>query len=349
MGRIRSAIFGLLVYPIFLLSRAIPKSEHEIYGSFHGRLIGDNALYSFLTSTADKKYFISKSLKSVKNSNLEPKTVLYCFSLRGIWVQLTAKKSFFSHTIDDFFAPFIMGSKIVSLGHGVPIKKSALADQRLAWITNPVSKFLILNFVPYLFHYYCHEVHSPSPFFDKHKLQVYGYTNPQLIRSKMPRTANAAVHKRSTQNRILYAPTFRKYKTFFDTITRAGLFSAELEDLVASSGMELWIKPHYLDKDEIESIELPDFVRLLNVDDVNSVLAEFDSLITDYSSIFYDASVFGLRVSFLNSDLEEYLDKDTDLFDWFKDIVMDSGKPDLSSALKQIIAHDTPNIETYLK
>lgn len=334
--RLRSLIYAVFVFPIYLVALIIPKMKHEIYGSFSGQSIGDNALFAYLEAKKSSVpvHFISKSREAISSSGLNDGAV-YAYSPRGLWLQLTARRAYFSHTIDDFFAPIVMGATVIALGHGVPMKKSAAADRRLSWIKNPLAKKTLLTLFPYLYHYYCNEVHSPSSFFDQYKLEVYGFTEPKLVRSTMPRIRELD-RASSSSRKILFAPTFRKHQSFAETLAGAGLYSDQLQAVLKTGDKELWIKAHYLDEAEVDEINLPSGVRWLRTPSLNENLGDFSALITDYSSAFYDAHISGLAVGFVNHDLEHYTASDTELFEWFQELVADQGEKSLTAAIAKV-------------
>jgi hypothetical protein len=335
--RLRSGLYAFVNFPVYLLAKLIPKRNHSIYGSFSGQLIGDNSLSRFIGAQSDgtNHYFVSKSRQAILDSKIAHGAV-YSASPRGIWIQLTASRAYFSHTINDFYAPAIMGATVVALGHGVPIKKSAAADRELTWIHNAFFRAFLLTFFPYLYHYYCNEVHSPSPFFDQYKAEVYGYTKPKIIRAPMPRMQAKKSEVDCQPRRMLFAPTFRKKQRLLVTLEKAGLFTTELENTLRIENLELWIKPHYLDEAQINEISLPKNVRWLVTDDINRDILQFPALITDYSSIFYDAALAGLAVEFVNHDLDIYRSSDSELFDWFIELSRSYGSRDLAGAMFKV-------------
>lgn len=333
--KLRSFVYAVAVFPIYLLAKIAPKASFTLYGSYNGRKIGDNSWADFSKPDQGKNSFFITKNKFELTRFAENRRVVYCYSLRGIWLQLRASEVSYSHTIDDFFAPLIMGAKIIALGHGVPMKKSAAADLKLSWSRKPIVKYIILTFVPYLYHYYCDEVVSPSPIFDSYKLEVYGYSQPKIVRKQMPRLENLET-KNKVSGRILYAPTFRKKQTFYETILRAGLYEENLARDLKAQGLELWLKPHYLDAKEAVTLDLPNWVKLSGVDDVTDIIGKYEVLITDYSSIFYDSLMAGTPVVFLTADLEQYREENSELFDWYLEIINRNGAQDLETALRMV-------------
>ena len=336
--RVRTLVYASFFFPVYLFGLVIPKRQHAIYGSFNGKLIGDNSLYAFEAAreTSADVYFISKSREAILSAGLGDRAI-YAFSPKGLWLQLTAGKTFYSHTIDDVLAPAVMGSTVVALGHGIPTKKSAAADRKLSWVLNPIVKKTLLTFSPYLYYYYCDEVHSPSKFFDQFKLEVYGFSQPRLVRSLMPRLQKRDARE-SSKNKVVFAPTFRKNQSLKETLTRCGLYSEELQVTLRHNDLELWIKPHYLDEDESNGIHLPARVRWLESPSLNEEIGSFSALVTDYSSVFFDAHFAGLAVGFVNHDLDEYTSTETEIFEWFHELLVKNGVETLSGALAKIAA-----------
>jgi CDP-glycerol glycerophosphotransferase (TagB/SpsB family) len=333
--RPRSFVYALAVFPVYLIGRIFPRKDLILFGSYNGARVGDNSWAQFTNNSGQNAFFVTKS-KSEFLRLKDSYRVVYCYSRYGIWLQLRARKVYFSHTIDDFFAPVIIGATVVALGHGIPLKKSAAADRRLNWIHKPLLRFLILNFTPFLYHYYCNEVVSPHVVFDSPKMEVYGFSNPKLVRQQMPRITAAETPQKKT-NKLLFAPTFRNGQSFQQTISRAGLLEPELGELIKNRNVELWVKPHYLDRHEALSIQLPSWVRLLDSDQVTDSLGSFEGLITDYSSIFYDSIVLGTPVAFVSHDLDEYSAGETELFDWFLKILDKQGTASIEEAIHKLL------------
>lgn len=333
--RPRSFLYALAVFPIYLIGRIFPKKDLILYGSYNGRRVGDNSWAQFTNNPDQNAFFVTKS-KSELLRLRDSYRVVYCYSWHGFWLQLRARKVFFSHTIDDFFAPVIIGATVVALGHGIPLKKSAAADRRLNWIHKPLLRFLILNFTPFLYHYYCNEVVSPHEVFDSPKMEVYGFSSPKLVRQQMPRITAAETTQKKT-NKLLFAPTFRNGQSFHQTISRAGLLNPQVGELIRERNVELWLKPHYLDRDEAISIQIPTWVKLLDSDQVTDSLGSFKGLITDYSSIFYDSIVLGTPVAFVSHDLDEYSAGESELFDWFLEILDNYGAASIEVAISKLL------------
>lgn len=104
---------------------------------------------------------------------------------------------------------------------------------------------------------------------------------------------------------ILYAPTFRDYKTSVQPFTID--FLIELNEFCKQHDSIFLLKKHPWEKELI----FPDNLSHLKdvsgqVSDVQELLVWMDVLITDYSSVFFDFMVTGKPVIFYAYDLEEY-------------------------------------------
>lgn len=119
---------------------------------------------------------------------------------------------------------------------------------------------------------------------------------------------------------LLYAPTFRDHgetKVFpFPEFERAGREAAlkRLQEFLEKHQSMLCIRMHLYEKEGYEWLRALDHpgsrIRFLNedrVEDIMEVLAMFDLLITDYSSIYIDYLLLERPMLFLPYDREDYL------------------------------------------
>ena len=85
-----SWLANILQFPIYLISKIFPKRNLSIYGSMNGFRIADNSKYHYLNNKVTSKVFILKDQVAVKTSKSEGYNSVYCYSLNGLWAQLTA-------------------------------------------------------------------------------------------------------------------------------------------------------------------------------------------------------------------------------------------------------------------
>lgn len=100
----------------------------------------------------------------------------------------------------------------------------------------------------------------------------------------------------------LYAPTFR---TLDDE--KFGDIDLELMDLLLADGEKLLIKPHMIFKREMPENHYKHIEFLSKDEPSEPYIFESDVLITDYSSIMFDAHAMGIPVVLFEKDADSYL------------------------------------------
>ena len=102
---------------------------------------------------------------------------------------------------------------------------------------------------------------------------------------------------------FLYLPTFRTGDNVFNFIS----FSKNLSDILLENNI-LWIqKAHYHDEQNILKENMSDNVLSLNSDfDINVLMPYIDFLVTDYSSVMFDAMYYRKPILYLIPDIDEY-------------------------------------------
>ena len=332
-----SAAYVLMVFPIYILSKIVPKGDSAVYGSFNGFDVGDNGYESFLSDERPDAYFVTRNKSWLR----EDSRFIHIFSVEGIWRQLRAGEVYYSHTIDDLFAPAVVSSDVYSLSHGVPTKMNALADNRNSMFRFRFIRFVVLTLFPYADYYYCNFVYSPSEFFDEAKLSVYGFSSPKIVRSDLPRLVR---HKKpkpdNNPKKILLAPTYRVNQHLNITLEKYGLYDPQLKDLLTETGYSIEVKPHYQDETSARSIVLPKGCSWHVAAEADSTFDGYSVLITDFSSIFYDAHILGLGVVFISKDMQAFETQEIQLFGWFREILVSNGATSIYETVERISKGD---------
>ena len=339
---ILSSFYAVLVFPVFLLAKVLPKTHFSVYGSFNGFLVGDNTLYAFRQDVHGRAFFITHNKGALEHCD---SNFVHMFSLRGIWLQLRAENAYYSHSIDDFFGPAIMGSNVVAVGHGIPNKRNASADARNKWLQGKFLRSVILWIVPFLYYYYCDQVESPHKFFDLKKLEVYGYTKPTIIRNELPRLKGLEIQTSAERNKnLVFAPTYQMHRSLRNLLELYGFYTQDFEDFMRNTGRKIYIKPHYQDEGNLDRVPLPRFCEWHKSTNDNDNLRHFSALITDFSSIFYDAHRMGLGVVFMNTDIDNYNQNEVALFDWFTVLVKENGTQSITEAMRRVEKKEFANL-----
>lgn len=277
----------LLLSPIAWASQIIPKNnEIEIYSSMNGYKISDNSKYAFLHSESKSKFWITKN-KSILSKNHSE--IIYAYSIKGIIIQLRAGRAYYSHSIFDFAASLIMGSKKFNLWHGVPLKEIGPPSD---WKKKSILKKKLLTTYYRIFKH-CYYMHCDYILCPQESLTIdyerfFSVSRPQIIIQPQPRNIYCRPHIRTKE--ILFAPTHRMQIAGSDInkiIEQSELFSNEVHDFLKSNELTIVIRPHPVDKDDITIIESSNY-RLDFSDDLYESIKKYSLIITDYSSIYYD-------------------------------------------------------------
>ncbi|MFZ4899093.1 CDP-glycerol glycerophosphotransferase family protein [Enterococcus durans] len=233
-------------------------------------------------------------------------------SFMGMYHYLTATFSFSDHGIFNNI-PKIISPKKIELWHGMPLKQ----------IGNYHEKNTI----------FFDKTISTSPIFDKVLSKAFGITDDKLIYSGLPR--NDKLFLKSSYNIsqlffqndwpvIAWLPTFRKhisgdYNDGAFENNKLAFFDLDelklLDQKLKQSKKNILVKLHPLDilnreKNLDGSFEQ---IRILTTDqfekqhfDLYQILSEVESLITDYSSVYFDFLLTKKPIGLVQTDVEAY-------------------------------------------
>ncbi len=311
----------ILATPIFLLSFLIPKNKKLwLFGSWSGVRYADNSKYLFeyilknktdinaIWFTKDKllyKELLSKGIPCVYRNSI--KAIYYC--LRANFAVITQKKSTDIHLILNYYS-----TKLIQLWHGIPLKKIHYDDN----IRPPRKKRLRNIFLPTMNTKFsmiiaCSDedrAHFSTAFkTDLKSVKITGYPRNDLLIENII----------NTTKKIIYMPTFRKkVGSQVDFFKPYAFDKTKTLNLLSSHNAELNFKlhpvnlPNKLFVDEINNSE-----RLHFLDenlDIYETLNQYDILITDFSSIYFDFLLLNKPIIFSTFDFNNYLDQDRELY-----------------------------------
>lgn len=317
---IRTIILSLLNC-ISFINVFLPKNKKQIllYDSLNNTLT-DNTLGLLLylkEKELDEKYKIvccvpnskEEYICGIKNKNI--------FS--GIFAYLTSKYVFYS-----FGGMRIKPSKkqiVVNLWHGIPLKKVGKLNSNDKTLKNEQ-----INDFTYVL--------VPSEFFSEIYKNVFGCNGEQLLIGEQPRNyflfkKNNVINKLGIQKEnynkvILWMPTFRISKDgrfkdtdnktetmlpLLDTIDKIN----EFDDFLAEHNIFVVLKVHGYSV--VPDFECKNIIvvtnEMLTVADIflYEFIKDFDALITDYSSVYFDYLLLDRPIGFIIDDFDEYKKK----------------------------------------
>lgn len=313
-------------YPQLGFSYLFPRNRNKwLFGCRTGFM--DNPKYLFLQALeAKEKHCIWMARNKQEYERLRALGLPVCHrhSPAGIWHTLTAGYEFFSHYANDINYWLSGGARKVMLWHGVGLKRVGNHDgaTRTDRLLSPE-----LFDIPYLFV-------APSPFMARHFGHCLEIPPEHMVEAMYPRNEifqrqpselhsfirryNSALEELlsglDADTRLyLYMPTFRE--TGEDFMAAAGFDFAALEALMEKLNGCFLLKLHPFTRWNAEALRpFRRIIVLPNDTDVYPMLPLTHTLVTDYSSIYYDYILIpGKRIVLFPFDQEDYLIRCRDL------------------------------------
>lgn len=264
-------------------------------------------LYLIKNSKKEIKYVINndelrlKLIKEYGNYFIETK------SFRGKQKALSSYLWFtnaFEFPVGGLFLKF--RRTVIHLTHGAPIKNAGLCEKSVSCVKRLYYKIIQTN-VSYSI--------ATSECFKDFIAKHIGISQKKVIINGLPRFdplyRNDFKHITGNDNsiRILYAPTWRHY-------SRVKLFPfndfnfTDLEEYLEERNIIIYLRMH----PDYEASIPESFYKSKQFSifsgkefpDINTYMGNFDILITDYSSIFYDFMIFNRPIFFFDYDIEDY-------------------------------------------
>ncbi len=232
-------------------------------------------------------------------------------SWRGVWLASRAGAVVITHSLGDL-APVLLTSRrtrIINVYHGMPIKKVSTADP--AFITRSYAKRNLREMARYECMIATSEAMARlfAQTFGLPLSRVHVTGQPRtdvLFEGKAPDLALRAGPLPAHSKRILYCPTWRD-----GSATRLFPFTDQDWDALDACLVRLdalmFVRTHPNDPARLSErrgrvVPMQGDV----VEEVTDVLPQFNVLVTDYSSVFYDFLMLDRPCIFLPYDLEEY-------------------------------------------
>jgi len=322
---------ALLNLPIYWISLIVPKKEYLwVFGAWFGERYSDNSKYLFEYVNSHhpeiKAYWLSNSKDVVSLVRSKGYKSLNTKSLKGYLISIKAKYAFLTSSIRDINPYTIGGTQIIQLWHGIPLKK-IFFDDAITFGRMPVWEKIMLMIFPfykknydYSKHYFVvnslkeKEIISSAFNMPKERILITGsprLDSMVLNKENVPIIQNIRKLKEKKQIVALYAPTHRQQGINRTTFLHEDL--ERLQHILKSKNINLFINLHFYHKERENEAVFSNIHFMKNTEiegDIYVVLNEFDVLITDYSSIYFDFLIMDKPIIFYPYDLEEYTKKD---------------------------------------
>lgn len=315
--------------PLYGLGRLVtlvtPRTGRWVFGCGAG--IADGALA--LWREAEKRGIDAVWLTTTPHERADAEgagiPTLPKMSWRGFWATARARVAVVTHGFGDVNPYSVTGAFVAQLWHGIPLKRigldapelvrsaflpnSALVRRLIGWMYARSAQRI--GVLPAASHLVRGRLESAFGI-DHRRIAVTGEPRVDVLASETPDGARRVVaglipEAGAERTLLLYAPTWR------DGDADPGIPSAEewraIIEVLARRDAVLVIRSHRLGEGDYTPPVDTDRVVLLGADllpDVTPAIPAFAALITDYSSLVYDAALAGVPSLFLAPDLEDY-------------------------------------------
>lgn len=356
----------LAALPLYIAGRIatllIPRSRDEwVFGCGAG--IGDGALAVWNEAARDGRTatWLVGSARERADAERHGIPTVAKMSLPGFWRTARARVIVVTHGFGDVNRYAVSGGFVVQLWHGIPLKRIGLdspetlrvpgAWGRLAPLARRALGVLYartarqIRILPAASHLVRGRLESAFALPDS-RVPVTGEPRVDVLsrgtaaqRQTDARAAVSALLGPLGESRLaLYAPTWRDGEPDPAVPT-----SSEWRTIVAALEQHdaiLVVRSHPLGAGEYRPPTPTDRVRALGsglTADVTPLLPAFSALVTDYSSLAFDASLVPLPVVFLAPDVEAYAHR-RGFYGAYRDVAGDDVATDWTEAVRQLEA-----------
>lgn len=331
--------------PLYWLGRLIPRrADLWAFGAWHGRRYADNSRYAF--------EFVSRHIPDVRAVWItrEPAIVAQvraagghaylAYSPAGVWVCLRASLVVLTAALRDVNQVAAHGATVLQLWHGIPLKKIGWDDRITAHPQESRGRALLKTLWRALFPFIrepCHTIISPSHFISprfvssfalpEERVVVTGYPRADAILAAEPEDVPAldrARERTGATHVLAYIPTHRGEGRGLDFDLFDGLDPDALQHRLQAANALLCVKMHFYHEDNPPAALL-ELTRAIDSRvvwfkgedrvDVNQLLPHVDTLITDYSSVFFDYMLLDRPMIFAPFDLSDYESTERQLYE----------------------------------
>jgi CDP-glycerol glycerophosphotransferase len=319
---LKEASLAVLDNLFYWLSFLIPKDKNLwAFGSMFGAGYADNSKYFFeyickYHPEVRVVWFSARSdvVDEVRRKGYE---AYRFYSPVGIVLALRAGAGFISHSGVRDIRPFVFtpSTVLVNLWHGIPLKKIAL-DNKVSDVRNKP----LFQPLQWLSCVLCRGFRRQADLltaaseedrrnfstaftYPLDKIKITGYPLNDVFFS-------SSKQKLNKEKKGIYVPTFRgKENSSFDFFEQFGFDIEAADKFLASLNVTLYLKLHHFNypSPEIQrSIQNANNIKFYPKLDVYEELPEFDFLITDFSSIYFDFLLVGKPIIFAPFDRDGF-------------------------------------------
>lgn len=348
-----------------LLTLIVPRSRDEwVFGSAVG--IGDGALALWQVAVADgrRAVWLVANAREARDAAARGIPTVPKSSLRGLWRTARARVVVATHGFGDVNRYAVSGAFVVQLWHGIPLKRMGLDSPETLRVPGVIARTPLgrpirallgvmyrgatrrIMVLPAASHLVRGRLESAFALPDS-RVPVTGEPRVDVLsrgtaddRRTRARAAieQAAPRVAPSSRLVLYAPTWR------DGAPDPAVPTAEewrgIVDLLTRHDATMLVRSHPLGAGDYAPPFKTDRVQPLDSDlvaDVTPLLPALDALITDYSSLLFDACLVPLPLVFLAPDVAEYARR-RGFYGGYDDVAGEDWTTDWPAAVAQLDA-----------
>lgn len=348
--RLAKFIACLLQWPLWLLAACVPRRRDLwLFGAWRGQAYSDNPkyLYEYLRCHRPplRAVWITRSRPLCARLRAASLEAHHYLSPQGLYLQLRAGAIFFTHTPEGEFLGAAVGRAYAcQLWHGTPLKKILWDDPEHVASESSRSRRIAVRLFPWMRNRWDLVVAPSQPVaaifaetFRGTPVAVTGYPRNDSVVQREVSAAPRPIR------RAIYMPTFRGSAGSADSdaainaLFEASGFDVEhLDARCARLGLELTLRLHpsnRLNEALRQRIEGSAHIRFDDGDDFYQRINDYDVLITDYSSVFYDFLLSGKPVIHAGFDVQDYMRETRGFYRPYEAICLTPGLTDWAGVM----------------
>jgi CDP-glycerol glycerophosphotransferase len=317
----------LLRIPLYLLGRVatwvIPRSKDLwVFGSAVGLADGGWALWQHAAAQGERAIWLTADAAQREEAESRGVRAVARTSAAGFWHTARARVIVVTHGFGDVNRYGSTGAFVVQLWHGIPLKRIGLDSPATVQAPTPLLRALVTRFyrstqqrirlIPAASHLVRGRLESAFALADERvpvtgepRVDVLSTGDDQSRKATARARIDALVGDTGGSALVLYAPTWRDGAA--DPAVPDSSAWQLIDRALEAADAILLIRSHPLGAGDYGGGGAR--VRMLGSDlvsDVTALLPAMDVLITDYSSLVFDASLVPVPAVYLAPDAETY-------------------------------------------
>ena len=313
MRRLLAVVLLIPCWLLFSLSGLVKRNPRIVAFGVHTKSFSGNVKSLFLTAESEySKVFISSNRKLINQLQEQGHIAYTPYSFRGILYALQAGTYVYSGFPSDINYWLSRGAKYVNVWHGTPIKKIERDVSTGYYSLRNRFRRLYLFVAPY-------SLAKPdvllvsSPYEEECFATAFALDEDSLVRAFPPRLIDLITTRQKDRRNanILYTPTWRDDRSFHvEEYINWHSFNAFLE----MHGLYFHIKQHPSDDTICPWAEFSNIATIGSDEDVYSQLMRMDILLSDYSSMIFEACYLAMPVILFCPDYFTYTQNNRELY-----------------------------------